>query len=79
MEFYSMEKRKQHKKINVLEGLEKEEKKLEGELKRSNSMLSNERFISKAPAEKIAEEKAKLEKYEATMKQVQERLAALKK
>ena len=28
---------------------------------------------------KIAEEKAKLEKYEATMKQVQERLAALKK
>ena len=79
MEFYSMEKRKQHKKINVLEGLEKEEKKLEGELKRSNSMLSNERFISKAPAEKIAEEKAKLEKYEATMKQVQERLATLKK
>ncbi|MFR5690829.1 MAG: valine--tRNA ligase, partial [Lachnospiraceae bacterium] len=62
-----------------IERLEKEEKKLEGELKRSNSMLSNERFISKAPAEKIAEEKAKLEKYEATMKQVQERLAALKK
>ena len=61
-----------------IERLEKEEKKLEGELKRSNSMLSNERFISKAPAEKIAEEKAKLEKYEATMKQVQERLAALK-
>ena len=62
-----------------IERLEKEEKKLEGELKRSNSMLSNERFISKAPAEKIAEEKAKLEKYEATMEQVQERLAALKK
>mgnify|MGYP001109438987 CR=1 FL=1 len=59
--------------------LKTEEKRLEGELKRSNSMLSNERFISKAPAEKIAEEKAKLEKYEATMKQVQERLAALKK
>ena len=62
-----------------IERLEKEEKKLEGELKRSNSMLSNERFICKAPAEKIAEEKAKLEKYEATMKQVQERLATLKK
>ena len=55
-----------------IERLEKEEKKLEGELKRSNSMLSNERFISKAPAEKIAEEKAKLEKYEATMMLVQE-------
>ena len=62
-----------------IERLEKEEKKLEGELKRSHGMLSNERFISKAPAEKIAEEKAKLEKYEATMKQVKERLAALKK
>ena len=62
-----------------IERLEKEEKKLEGELKRSNGMLSNERFISKAPAEKIAEEKAKLEKYEATMKQVKERLAALRK
>ncbi len=62
-----------------IERLEKEEKKLEGELKRSHGMLSNERFINKAPAEKIAEEKAKLEKYEATMKQVKERLAALKK
>lgn len=62
-----------------IERLTKEAKKLEGELKRSHGMLSNERFISKAPAEKIAEEKAKLEKYEATMKQVQERLTALKK
>ncbi len=62
-----------------IERLEKEEKKLEGELKRSHGMLSNERFINKAPAEKIAEEKAKLEKYEATMKQVKERLAALRK
>ena len=40
--------------------LEKEEKRLAGELKRSTGMLSNERFISKAPEAKIAEEKAKL-------------------
>ena len=62
-----------------IERLEKEEKRLAGELKRSNAMLSNEKFVSKAPAAKIAEEKEKLAKYEATMAQVQERLAALRK
>jgi len=43
-----------------IERLEKEEKKLEGELKRSNSMLSNERFISKAPAEKLPRKRLSL-------------------
>ncbi len=58
-----------------IERLTKEKARLEGELKRSNSMLSNEKFISKAPAAKIAEEKEKLAKYEATLAQVEERLA----
>jgi valyl-tRNA synthetase len=40
-------------------------------------MLANEKFISKAPAAKIAEEKEKLAKYENMMAQVQERLKAL--
>ena len=40
--------------------LEKEEKRLTGELARVNGMLSNERFLSKAPESKIAEEKSKL-------------------
>ena len=62
-----------------LERLQKEEKRLEGELKRSNSMLNNEKFLSKAPAEKIEEEKAKLAKYEKLMEQVKERIANLKK
>ena len=59
--------------------LEKEEKRLEGELKRSNAMLGNEKFVSKAPAAKLQEEKEKLAKYTDMMKQVKERLAALRK
>ena len=59
------------------ERLEKEKKRLEGELERSNKMLSNEKFVSKAPAEKIAEEKEKLAKYTQMMEQVEERLAQL--
>ena len=54
-----------------------EAKKLEKELARSHGMLSNERFISKAPAAKIQEEKDKLAKYEQMMSQVKERLEAL--
>ena len=59
--------------------MEKEEKKLQGELARVNGMLNNERFLSKAPESKIAEEKEKLEKYTQMMEQVRERLAALRK
>lgn len=62
-----------------IERLEKEKTRLEGELKRVNGMLSNEKFISKAPEAKIADEKAKLEKYTQMMKQVEEHLAQLKK
>ena len=62
-----------------IERLEKEEAKLEKELARVNGMLSNERFISKAPQAKIDEEKAKLEKYTQMMEQVKERLAGLRK
>ena len=49
----------------------KEQKRLEGELSRSRGMLSNERFLSKAPEAKIAEEKEKLAKYEQMMQQVE--------
>ncbi len=59
------------------ERLQKEEKRLEGELKRVNSMLSNEKFLSKAPEAKVAEERAKLEKYTQMMDQVKERLSQL--
>lgn len=59
--------------------LEKEEKRLQGELSRVNGMLNNERFVSKAPAAKIAEEKEKLEKYTEMMNQVKLRLQQLRK
>ncbi len=59
------------------ERLKKEEDRLQKELDRVNGMLGNERFISKAPAAKIEEEKAKLEKYTQMMAQVKERLAQL--
>ena len=61
-----------------IERLEKEEKRLQGELARVNGMLSNEKFISKAPAAKIEEEKGKLAKYTQMMEQVQERLSQLR-
>ena len=54
-----------------------EKEKLEKELARSNAMLGNERFISRAPAEKVAEEKAKLAKYTQMMQQVTDRLRTL--
>lgn len=59
------------------ERLQKEEKRLEGELKRVNGMLSNEKFVSKAPESKIREEQEKKTKYENMMKEVRERLAQL--
>ncbi|MDD6035527.1 MAG: valine--tRNA ligase [Lachnospiraceae bacterium] len=60
-----------------IERLRKEKTRLEGELKRVNGMLSNPNFVNKAPEAKLAEERAKLEKYTAMMAQVEERLAHL--
>ena len=62
-----------------IERLTKEQKKLEGELKRSQNMLSNEKFLAKAPADKIAEEKEKQQKYQQTYDQITERLKQLAK
>ena len=59
--------------------LEKEAGRLEGEIKRAKGMLSNERFVSKAPEAKVEAEKEKLEKYTAMAAQVAERLSQLKK
>ena len=61
-----------------IERLEKEAKRLDGELSRVNGMLNNEKFMSKAPASKIAEEKEKLAKYVQMKEQVTERLAQLR-
>lgn len=60
-----------------IERLKKEQKRLEGEIKRCNGMLNNPNFVGKAPASKIEEEKAKLEKYTGMLATVEERLAQL--
>ncbi len=62
-----------------IERLNKEKAKLESELARSEKMLGNEKFVSKAPQAKIDEERAKQQKYKDMMEQVVARLAQLGK
>ncbi|MCR5303013.1 MAG: valine--tRNA ligase [Lachnospiraceae bacterium] len=59
------------------ERLNKEIKRLEKELQRSDGMLNNQNFLSKAPEKKIQEEKEKRDKYEGMLKEVREQLSAL--
>lgn len=50
-------------KAILKEKLLKEKDRLESEINRSKGMLANEKFISKAPAEKVQEEQDKLQEY----------------
>ena len=61
-----------------IERLTKEEERLTKEIARSNGMLNNEKFVNKAPAAKVQEEREKLETYQQMMAQVKERLEGLK-
>ena len=61
------------------ERLAKEEARLNKEIKRAEGMLSNEKFVSKAPADKVQAERDKLEKYTRMLAQVKERMAGLVK
>lgn len=60
-----------------MERLDKEGKRLEKEIARAKGMLANDRFMSKAPDNKVQEERQKLEKYTKMLGQVQERTAVL--
>ena len=60
-----------------IERLKKEEERLSKEIARSNGMLNNEKFISKAPEAKVQDEKDKLANYQQMMAQVKERLSQL--
>ena len=57
--------------------LQAEKERLEKEVQRGEKMLSNPGFVAKAPEKKIQEEKQKLENYQAMLKEVVERLAAM--
>ncbi len=59
--------------------LEKEKEKLQSEIDRVNHKLSNAGFVNKAPQKVVDGEKAKLEKYEQMMVQVEERLKSITK
>ena len=61
-----------------IERLAKEKENLEKELKRVSGKLSNEGFMAKAPANVIAEERAKLDKYTSMYESVEERLRVMK-
>lgn len=52
-------------------------KKVNAEIKRAESMLSNEKFISKAPEAKVAEEKKKLENYKKQLIDLEDSLNKL--
>ena len=61
-----------------LERLEKEEKRLQGEVKRSNGMLSNPGFVNKAPEAKIQAEREKLVMYEEMLQKVSAQIVSIK-
>jgi valyl-tRNA synthetase len=54
--------------------LQKEEQHYLSELKRTDALLNNEKFVSKAPAAKLEEERAKQLKYTTMLDQVRTRL-----
>ena len=59
--------------------LQKEKKRLEGEVKRVVGKLSNQGFVSKAPEKVVAEERAKKDKYEEMLAKVTDRLAMVER
>ena len=61
-----------------IERLTKERDKMVKEVERVEKKLANQGFVAKAPANVIDEEKAKGVKYKETLKQIEERLEALK-
>ena len=61
-------------KDKELERLNKEKKQLESEIKRVEGKLSNQGFVSKAPAKLIEEEKAKGVKYKEMLEKVLENI-----
>ena len=58
--------------------LTKEEKRLEGEVARAKGKLSNQGFVSKAPAQLIESEKEKLAKYEEMLEKVKSNIESVK-
>jgi len=58
--------------------LQKEERTIDGVLKRVQKKLANEQFLAKAPPEVVEKEREKEVELERTKEAIQRRLAALK-
>ena len=58
--------------------IENEIEEMKSEIERAKGKLANEGFVNNAPEELVEEERAKKQKYESELKQLQERLAQLK-
>ncbi len=65
-------------KDKEIERLQKEEKKLIGEIERLDKKLSNKNFVDKAPEKVVEGEREKYKKYEALLNEVRESLSKLK-
>ena len=61
-----------------LSRLEAEKETATSELKRAQGKLSNEKFVSKAPAKLVDEEKAKVQKYTEALASIQQQIDAIK-
>lgn len=61
-----------------IERLNKEEKRLDEEIKRAAGKLKNENFVRKAPAQVVEQEREKIEKYEKMLVNVRSRRDSLK-
>ena len=59
--------------------LKAENAKMDKEIARSNGMLNNPKFVSKAPEAKVEEERTKLAKYKAMKQQIEEQLERYEK
>ena len=60
-----------------VERLKKSMEKIDGEIKRLSGKLSNEKFVSKAPAAVVEAERAKLAKFEEMIRNIKDRINTL--
>ncbi len=64
-------------KEELIKKITKEVESLKSEVKRSEALLNNEKFLSKAPKEKIAVEKEKYENYKKQLSNLEEKLGKM--